>query len=593
MQRIVFRMLAGAMLAGVAPFAAAISPGVVITQLSDIQQPNGDAAGLKVSANGATLCFVADRDTDEANELFCSDSGNPQTATRISGLLPSGSAATYVTLSSDGSTVYYLAPELNGNKVELYRAPTDGSSAATRLNAQLLPPDGDVKSFELLEAQQKVIYSAAAETDNVFELYVVDLAMPGQATKLSGPVVASGAGVKQFRFDESTSRVYYTSEQQEVDKIELYGNALAGGALVKLNAPINSGEFIGSFGFIPGGAQIQYRVVPTTGPLNTWVASATQSGTAWRLNQTLQSNGSATVVTTSPDASRIVFVADATVDSRFGLYSRALDGSEPLPVTIDSAIIEFPPMTLNTLPRVDYLDDNTLLYVDAYNNDGIGKLVTRDDEAASSPTVLSGSLDVGDYRIAGNRGEAVVAYDAAGVSNLARVALDASGATPLTSIVANAGVIALSSIDPAGRYWVYLADPTVPDRRELFRIDLDAPGVTTLSSTASGFLGVNRASARSVVDGGWVCFDEDHFSSMTLISRWVLRCTGRTGVPVRDMAQMSASIISSGERNYSEILPAPDTPDRVFYAADIPNDDQYEAYQSEINTLLFANGFED
>src|SRR5690606_42145760 len=80
--------------------ALAVSPGVTSTRLSDIEQADGDASNLILSGNGATVCFVADQQTHEARELYCSAADDPQTALRLSRRLPAGRRATSVPLSS-------------------------------------------------------------------------------------------------------------------------------------------------------------------------------------------------------------------------------------------------------------------------------------------------------------------------------------------------------------------------------------------------------------------------------------------------------------------------------------------------------------
>jgi len=561
---------------------------VVVTQLSDIQQPDGDASGLIVSQNGATVCFVADAQVDEARELYCGAAATPQKATLISsGLLPMGTGAVSVTLSSDGSMVYYLAPELSGSKVELFRAPTDGSGPRTRMNAPLAVANGNVSKYKLLEVQQRLLYVADADVDNAVELYVVDLALPGQANKLSGPIVAGGTGVKQFRFDETTGRVYYTSEQQELDKIELYANALAGGALIKLSAPIAAGDFVGSIGLVPGGAHVYYNLIPSSGPINLWVSPATVSGSAWQVNQTLQAGGQATAAATSADGSRIVYVADVSVDSRFGLYSRALDGSDPQPIQLDDAIVQFPPMSLNTLPRIAYTDAHTLIYVDAYNGDGIGKLQTQSDGGVGAPLILSGALDVLDFKLITSRGEALAIYNN-GANNLASIKLDASAVTPLTSFSTNTGVFLLYPFGQTGDQWLFMADPTNNTKFKLFLLDLNTQTYEQKSSTASTFQEVQRVFVDPRTN--WAYFVESFYNSTIFYSSWVLRSLMPDGSLGPDFASLGGIVTFA--RDFKQVLHDPTTPNRVFYTVDAATDEQFEAFQADFDPAVFADGFE-
>ncbi|MCB1561025.1 MAG: hypothetical protein KDI75_08035 [Xanthomonadales bacterium] len=589
------RIPAGLLLSLPLGIAQAVSPGVTSHQLSDIQQPDGDASGLIVSENGTTVCFVADQQTDEARELFCSATANPQTATRISGLLPTGSSATDIQLSEDGSLVYYLAPEVSGSKIELFRAPTDGSSPATRLNAPLVPATADVDHYQIIDDLQRVLYRADAEIAGEHGLYVVELAQPGVATKLSGPVAPGGSGVNSFSFDASTSRVYFDAEQQFSDREELYANDIAGGGMVKLSAPAQADDLIGTIYRVPGGANVLYTVRPAMGATDLWAVSATGSSAAWKVNQTLQSDGQATPVALAADGSRIVYVADVSVDGRYGLYSRALDGSEPQPVTIDGAVVQYPPMSISSLPRVVYVDDHELLFIDAYNNDNLGKLQRAAADGSSNPVVLSGTLDVVDYRAALDRDEALVIHsdNGNGVRNLALIRLDNSAITPLTSFNVNTGVTNPRSLDAARRYWVFQADPAVNKRRDVFVLDVETGIHEQRSGTGADLVAIERVSVAQVADDGWACFVEYRQNQMipTLRKR-MLRCTGINGVPGRDFAQVSTFQIGDAPE-FGQVRPDHTSFDRVFFTADSQVVDQFEAYQADFASGLFADGFED
>ena len=95
--------------------------------------------------------YIADAETDDVDELFITDIGNP--------------------------------------------------GVAVKLNAHLVG-GGQVSDFQISPHGDRVLYRADQEQDDVFELYLVSLENPGQATKVNGLLVDGGGDLSKEQMDK-------------------------------------------------------------------------------------------------------------------------------------------------------------------------------------------------------------------------------------------------------------------------------------------------------------------------------------------------------------------------------------------------------
>lgn len=188
---------------------------------------------FEISPDSRTVIFVADKDTDDVNELYAV----PMTGTtpiKLNPTLVKDGDVTRFAFTPDGQAVIYLADQEADNRVEMYRVPVGGGDAV-KLNSALVS-GGNVSSFKIDGKNKRVVYVADQQTNEVFELWSISIT-GGGLFKLNGAFVAGG-DVGLFEIDPLSNRVVYSADQDTDGKFELYSVPVLGGAAIKLNPPL-------------------------------------------------------------------------------------------------------------------------------------------------------------------------------------------------------------------------------------------------------------------------------------------------------------------------------------------------------------------
>jgi Tol biopolymer transport system component len=158
--------------------------------------------------------------------------------------------------TADGAFVLYRANPVVGNRFELFRVSSGGSSAPVQLSGPLVS-GGRVSSFALSLDQSRIVYLADAVVDEVFELYSVPLA--------GGPVVRldalpSFADVSSYGIDPDSQRVVYLADRDADNVLELFEAPLDGSAPAeRLNASLPVGGDVESDFVSLSGGRTLYR----------------------------------------------------------------------------------------------------------------------------------------------------------------------------------------------------------------------------------------------------------------------------------------------------------------------------------------------
>ena len=116
-------------------------------------------------------------------------------------------------------------------RYELYRVNLASPGVATKLNPQLLT-NRDVMDFVQSPDGSKVVYRADDLLIGLYDLYVVDVTSPGSATKLSGTLTAGGSVRSGYSISPDSARVLYRADQQMVDRLELFSVEIASPGVV-------------------------------------------------------------------------------------------------------------------------------------------------------------------------------------------------------------------------------------------------------------------------------------------------------------------------------------------------------------------------
>lgn len=251
------------------PRPATAGGGVIVpppgasTKLSGPLIAGASIDDYELSSDGAWVLYTADAEVLGQVDLYrvASSGGMPL---RLNGPLVAGGSVRTFRISPNSRWVTYTADERSDELVELFAATMDGSSRP-RLSGGLVA-GGDVRPAHMITPDSlRVIYMADQEQDEVDELYSVRLP-EGQAmapgppvppARLNGLLVAGG-DVQSFRVSPAGERVIYYADQEQDGRTELYSVPVADGQVTKLNGPLVDNGRVRAAELTPDGSRVIY-----------------------------------------------------------------------------------------------------------------------------------------------------------------------------------------------------------------------------------------------------------------------------------------------------------------------------------------------
>jgi Tol biopolymer transport system component len=179
------------------------------------------------------------------------------------------------------------------------------------------------------------VYVADQAADDTFEMYSVPVG-GGAVVKLNGALVAGGDVLpNDFVISPNSNYVAYIADQQTNDQYELYRVPIAGGAVLKLNAPLAPGRDVDAFGTLitPDGLHVVFRADLDTDDVFDIYRVPLAGGANLRLNGTLTAGGYVFQFRPTPDSSRLVYAAFQNSVDVLEVFSVPLAGGPVTPVS--------------------------------------------------------------------------------------------------------------------------------------------------------------------------------------------------------------------------------------------------------------------
>lgn len=202
-------------------------------------------AGFSFSPDSSQIVYRADQDVDETPEIFLTNIATPGTAQQLNPeLTAGGEVSTAYRFSPDGTYVGYIADQEVDERQELFVVSVAAPRVSTKLNGPMTA-EGDLCRFEFSHDSTRVAYCGDQETNDVEELFLVSLGSPGVSQKLNPTLVPGGNVGSHYDFSPDDTFIVYEAEQDVADRNELYRVDLAApGVATKLNAPIVAGGVV-------------------------------------------------------------------------------------------------------------------------------------------------------------------------------------------------------------------------------------------------------------------------------------------------------------------------------------------------------------
>jgi Tol biopolymer transport system component len=340
----------------------------------------GKVSAFRVSPNGTTAVFIADKDTASISELYSVPVDGSSVPTKISAGLTFAAGKVGVSafqISPDSARVVFLADPATASGVnELFSAPMNGSSAPVKLNATGAAPvtgfgitpnsawavffgvdtssasgavelyraaigtassavqisdvgqgntAGDVVAASFSPDSVWVVYAGDGLADNVFQMYSVPIAAagPGSDIQLSAALGSVGLG----RISADSGRVVYTSDTNVLGRMEVFSTPIGGGARIQLN-PSMAGDGVTDIEINPAGTRVAYLADQTTAGVNeVYNAQMLVAGSGARLSTPMVSPQYADTLNIGPDGTTVVYEADQTTPGTYMLYRVPIDAS--------------------------------------------------------------------------------------------------------------------------------------------------------------------------------------------------------------------------------------------------------------------------
>ena len=251
--------------AGDALLSAPIDGSSLPVRLNGPMVAGGGIASFWITLDAGRVIYLADSVVDQAFELFGVPIDGSSAAVSLTAELTVSLEG--VQLSPDGTFVYFLSEPAGTRRNDLYRAPTDGSSAPVRIcqgvNLRTIQPD-----FRLSADGNWVVFRADLTERFVMDLFVAPTDGSREPLQLN-PSTDIDGDVIDCAIDSGGHWVVYRSNQRVYGQVEVFSVPLDGSAPAKrLNRNL-----------IPGGDVLDYQLSPD----GNWVA--------FRANQTIDTAG--------------------------------------------------------------------------------------------------------------------------------------------------------------------------------------------------------------------------------------------------------------------------------------------------------------
>jgi len=313
--------------------------------------PDGSSTTYHIGSS-TRVVYRSDQETAGIDELFLVDvEGNiPSKPVKVSGDMGTDSDVDSFRISDDGNTLVYMADQDTDNLDELYYVDLSGDIPASPVKANgTLQVDGEIDAFSLSKDGNSLVYQADQDTDDVYELYLVDLSSgtPSADTKISGTMVTDGDTYdRDFGITDDGNAVVFIADKDTDDIFEIYFVDISGSspaAPVKLNDALAADREVAYFVMSSDGGHIVYRADRDTDDqfeLYYVDNSGNTPESPVKLNDTLGGSGSdVEEVHISSDGSTVIYRADQDTEGVDEAYVVDLTDPSPAPEKINGTLV--------------------------------------------------------------------------------------------------------------------------------------------------------------------------------------------------------------------------------------------------------------
>jgi Tol biopolymer transport system component len=444
----------------------------------------GGAGGSNTNASELTrpIVYLADQDIYQTDELYLTIPGAAGSSIKLSAPVAAGGYVNEFALMPSGDAVVYKADQNILGRFELFMVNFSNPETSIRLNAPLTT-NRDVLDFTVSPDGQKIAYRADMDADDQYELYVVDVQNPGAAVKVNGALAPNGWVRSNYQFSPDSASILYRADGDASDVMELYlVNLAAPGQPEKVNPTLGADRDVyNEFYFTPDGTHIGYIADQTTDEvLELYVVSTDALGTSTKLNGELVANGDVCRFKFSPDSERVAYCADEETDGVIELFTVSL--SNP-----GQSVKLNPTLVAGGRVNSDFVfsaDSSFIVYTSEQDVSGLDELFRVDvanpgvSTKLNAPLVSGGDVDFFHLSADNTRVAYVAAQEQTGVWEIFEVDLAQPGVSTKISAPMTYGGVFWFQYAEDDTHIVYIASQE-SEISHLYEVALDAPGVST------------------------------------------------------------------------------------------------------------------
>jgi len=369
--------------------------------------------------------------------------------------------------------VVYIAAQDDANTFELYSAPITGGGNSTKLNGSLIM-GGNVNNFVI--SGNTVIYTAEQETRNLNEIYAVPIT-GGTPIKLNSTFPPLAFGVSRFSQPQVVGdRVIYSADQDTEGTFELYSVPITGGTPTKLNGTITSSGQVQ--GFIVVGNTVVYSANQDNSTIDDLYAVPATGGTSpvKLTGNLLPANSFVGFYLPNEDNSRIVFSVTELVSGNNDIYSVPITGGIPIKLN------ETPP-TGNSGAEFFIPVGNNIVYLDSKS--GFNEIyvvpITGGSSTKLNGTLVSGGDVSSDFIVANDTLIYIADQETDNTDEVYSVPITGGTPTKLNGTLVFEGDV--QDIRVSGNRLIYSADQETNNTDEVYSVPIAGGTPTKISGS--------------------------------------------------------------------------------------------------------------
>ena len=205
------------------------------------ERARGADAPAVISSDGSSIVFVADHATPGRAGVWLAPTNGASPPRELSGRMAGDGVVHEVRLTDDDTTAVYLAEQRGEGLVELFAASLDTVEGARRVSRSMVRGGDVAPGFEVLPDSSGVVYRADARRNGQVELYRSSLQRRGSGEVLSmdlhddGDVAGVDEGRPAFQVSWDGTEVLFLADAERDGDVELFTVASAGGEPQRLN----------------------------------------------------------------------------------------------------------------------------------------------------------------------------------------------------------------------------------------------------------------------------------------------------------------------------------------------------------------------